>query len=174
MIISPQATLFLIIGGSVLFVASILRVFAWLMPWPYINDINEKNAGLAEFIFWMIAIWGSFLVFGENWQKNINCLHSQSFHVLSVHTCRCSRRWQGWIRRRIIRTLLPSGRLSNGLHLPDILLGLFLPILYGIQLEDLEQGIWQRGVPCAWHVRSQWGSRAQCFEANWGSEASQV
>ena len=67
--LTPQATLFLIVGGSVLFVASILRVFAWLMPWPYINDINEKNAGLAEFIFWMIAIWGSFLVFGENWEK---------------------------------------------------------------------------------------------------------
>ena len=81
--LAPQATLFLIIGGSVLFVASILRVFAWLTPWPYINDINEKNAGLAEFIFWMIAIWGSFLVFGENWEKNMNCF--QCLNLLPSH-----------------------------------------------------------------------------------------
>ena len=48
-----------------LFVGSVLRVLAWLAPWPYIHDINEKNAGLAEFIFWIIAIWGSISVFGK-------------------------------------------------------------------------------------------------------------
>ena len=63
--VGNKATLFLIIGGSLILVASILRVVAWLSPWPYINDINEKNAGLAEFIFWIFAIWGSFVIFGE-------------------------------------------------------------------------------------------------------------
>ena len=52
-----------------LFVGSVLRVFAWLAPWPHINDINEKNAGVAEIILGLIAIWGSIQVFGEYWGK---------------------------------------------------------------------------------------------------------
>ena len=61
----PKATLFLIIGGSVLLYSSILRVLAWLSPWPQVNDISERNAGFADFALMVICIWGSVNVFGE-------------------------------------------------------------------------------------------------------------
>ena len=65
-VLAAQAALFLIIYGATLIVASLLRVLAWLAPWPYINDINEKNAGFADFVCFIMAIWGSIQVFGES------------------------------------------------------------------------------------------------------------
>ena len=88
--VGNKATLFLIIGGSVLMVACTLRLFAWLSPWPYINDINEKNAGLAEFIFWIIAIWGSFQIFGEQLKKKYLPYLPEIHVIMTMISCICA------------------------------------------------------------------------------------
>lgn len=78
--VGNKATLFLIIGGSVLLYASILRVLAWLAPWPNVNDISEKNAGYADFALMVICIWGSIDVFGARGDGRIEYEDSTSQH----------------------------------------------------------------------------------------------
>ena len=58
----PKATLFLMIAGSVLALAALTMVLAWLTP--RLNGAFEALGAVAYVGYFAVAIWGSVEIFG--------------------------------------------------------------------------------------------------------------
>ena len=59
---APKATLFLMIAGSVLALAALTMVLAWLTP--KLNGAFEALGAVAYVGYFAVAIWGSVEIFG--------------------------------------------------------------------------------------------------------------
>ena len=60
--VGNKATLFLMIGGAVQILGSLLKVYVWLSSRH--NGKIDAVANFVDFAFFVIAIWGSVEVFG--------------------------------------------------------------------------------------------------------------
>ena len=66
--VGNKATLFLMVGGSILLSASTLKLLVFL-PIPMMecsHKTAEPLSGLLDFAYFIVAIWGSVVVFGKN------------------------------------------------------------------------------------------------------------
>ena len=66
--VGNKATLFLIVGGSILISASSLKLILFL-PFPNMecsHKAAEPLSGLLDFAYFIVAIWGSVVVFGKS------------------------------------------------------------------------------------------------------------
>ena len=65
--VGNKATLFLMVGGGILIGASTLKlvVFLPMLPADYSHKTAEPLSGLLDFAYFIVAIWGSVVVFGK-------------------------------------------------------------------------------------------------------------
>ena len=60
-----EATRFLTVGGAVLLVSSALKILAYVTPCEFDDKIAEFLTPLLDAAYFIVIIWGSFLVFGK-------------------------------------------------------------------------------------------------------------
>ena len=62
-----EATRFLTVGGAVLLVSSALKILAYVTPSEFDDKIAKFLTPLLDAAYFIVIIWGSFLVFGKFW-----------------------------------------------------------------------------------------------------------
>lgn len=76
--VGNKATLFLMVGGSILLAASSLKLLLFLIPMDCGHKTAEPLSGVLDFAYFIVAIWGSVQVFGAypTWEgDDINSDH---------------------------------------------------------------------------------------------------
>ena len=66
--VGNKATLFLIVGGSIMLAASSLKLLVFLpvIPMDCSHKAAEPLSGMLDFAYFIVAIWGSVEVFGKS------------------------------------------------------------------------------------------------------------
>ena len=64
--VGNKATLFLMVGGSILLAASSLKLLLFLIPMDCGHKTAEPLSGVLDFAYFIVAIWGSVQVFGKS------------------------------------------------------------------------------------------------------------